>query len=310
MTFNRIAVYGHRGWASSGIVRALASSGAPIRVLYRLGSDTSSLPPNVETTCIDIEDQPSIISALGDIDIMISLVGHEGVQRQHAFIKAIPQTKVKLFVPSDLGYRYDEEDLQLPTNNAKAMVEQAAKSAGIPTAVILPGNFAESTFSIPLMGIDVPGNRIIFTGNSAREKLNICTRKYIGEAYASIFACTPPAQLGNRAIGLSEMQVTGEEVAAALEKKHGKQPATFTHSSEKIEKEIETSLQQGSPGAAIWFYRRAWGTGKQVQQIGTDLWEVEGYQKQTLEDLLVDGQLEKYRDVPPHMMEGLHATFH
>ncbi len=78
-----------------------------------------------------------------------SLVGHEGVLRQHAFIKAIPKTNVKLFVPSDLGYRKDEFSARVPTIKAKDDVEQASKDAGIPTTVILPGNFAESTFAIP-----------------------------------------------------------------------------------------------------------------------------------------------------------------
>ena len=69
--------------------------------------------------------------------------------RQHAFIKAIPKTNVKLFVPSDLGYRKDEKSARLPAIKAKAEVEQASKDAGIPTTVVLPGNLAESTFAIP-----------------------------------------------------------------------------------------------------------------------------------------------------------------
>jgi hypothetical protein len=76
-----------------------------------------------------------------------SLVGHEGVVKQHNFIRAIPNTNVKLFVPSNLGYRVDEQRAAIPVLNAKEEVEKAAKEAGIPTSVVLPGNFAESTFS-------------------------------------------------------------------------------------------------------------------------------------------------------------------
>ncbi len=71
MSFNRIAIYGHRGWASSGIVSALVASGAPIKVLYRPGSDVSGLPSNVETVSVDVEDQESLISALSDVDIVM-----------------------------------------------------------------------------------------------------------------------------------------------------------------------------------------------------------------------------------------------
>ena len=71
MTFNRIAVYGHRGWASSAIVNALVASGAPIKVLYRPSSDVSELPPSVTTICVDVEDQEALVSALQDIDIVM-----------------------------------------------------------------------------------------------------------------------------------------------------------------------------------------------------------------------------------------------
>jgi uncharacterized protein YbjT (DUF2867 family) len=81
-----------------------------------------------------------------DIDFS-SLVGHEGVVKQYNFIRAIPKTKVKLFVPSDLGSRVDEERATIPVLRAKAEVEKASKDAGIPTTVVLPGNFVESTFS-------------------------------------------------------------------------------------------------------------------------------------------------------------------
>jgi hypothetical protein len=65
------------------------------------------------------------------------------VERQHAFVRAIPHTNVKLFVPSDLAARYDEQGLQIGVNRVKDEVERAAKQAGIPTTVVLPGNFAE-----------------------------------------------------------------------------------------------------------------------------------------------------------------------
>ena len=72
-----------------------------------------------------------------------ALVGHEGVKRQHNLVKAIPHANVKLFVPSDLAARYDEQGLRIPVNESKDEVERAAKRANIPTTVVLPGNFAE-----------------------------------------------------------------------------------------------------------------------------------------------------------------------
>lgn len=71
MPFNKLAVYGHRGWASSAIFNALASSGAPVRVIYRPGSDISQLPSGVEKVEVDVADQQKLRAALKDIDILM-----------------------------------------------------------------------------------------------------------------------------------------------------------------------------------------------------------------------------------------------
>lgn len=71
MPFNRIAVYGHRGWASSAIVAALIASNAPIKVLYRPGSDISAIPQSVAKIEVDLADQDKVVAALQDIDIVV-----------------------------------------------------------------------------------------------------------------------------------------------------------------------------------------------------------------------------------------------
>lgn len=71
MPSNRIAVYGHRGWASSAIVAALIASAAPIKVLYRPGSDISSLPASVAKVAVNLDDQDTVIAALQDVDVVM-----------------------------------------------------------------------------------------------------------------------------------------------------------------------------------------------------------------------------------------------
>lgn len=71
MTYNRIAVYGHRGWVSSVIFAALVQSGAPVKVLYRPGSDVSDLPESVTSVKVDVEDQKAVEAALQDVDIVM-----------------------------------------------------------------------------------------------------------------------------------------------------------------------------------------------------------------------------------------------
>lgn len=69
--FNRIAVYGHRGWASSAIVKALIAAGGPVTILHQATSDTSGLPAGTPTITIDVKNVESIKNALRDIDILM-----------------------------------------------------------------------------------------------------------------------------------------------------------------------------------------------------------------------------------------------
>ncbi|KAI0867846.1 NAD(P)-binding protein [Hypoxylon argillaceum] len=309
MSFNRIAIYGHRGWVGSPVLRALAATGAPIKVLHRAGSDISALPTGVSTAEIDIDDAGTLVPALQDVDIVLSFAAREIIPKQHAFIKAIPKTNVKLFVPSDLAFRVDEQGLRIPANKTKREVEEAAKAAGVPTAVVLVGAFTESSLAFPILGVDISGNKIIFTGDSANQQLTLCTRNYVAAAYASIFARTPASQLQGRAIGISELKATGSEIAAALKEKHGAEPQKFVHSLEKVDAEIEQGIKSGNPTALSWYCRKAWGIGSIVKGIGEDIWTVEGYKKATLRSLLLEDQLEPYKDVPPQVKQLFYSAF-
>lgn len=71
MPYNRIAIYGHRGWAGSAIADALMASGAPITVLHRASSDTSCIASGVRKIQVDVDDHEALIAALQDIDIVM-----------------------------------------------------------------------------------------------------------------------------------------------------------------------------------------------------------------------------------------------
>ncbi|OJJ98973.1 hypothetical protein ASPACDRAFT_61651 [Aspergillus aculeatus ATCC 16872] len=239
-----------RQTASSAIVHALASSGGPIRALYRPGSDISTFPGNVSAVELDVSDEAAVVAALEDIDIVISLVGHEGVPRQHHLINAIPKTSVRLFVPSGLAARYDAQGLRIPVNQVKKDVELATQAAGIPMTIVLVGNIAEFALATP-------------------------TRAYVtAAAYASLFASTPLDQLKNRTLTLSELRPTGDEIAAALTERHGTRTLSATKTIEAVDAQIEEFLRAGKPFALAFYCRKVWGAGLQTGMAGEDVWEV------------------------------------
>ncbi|KAK2678580.1 hypothetical protein RAB80_007320 [Fusarium oxysporum f. sp. vasinfectum] len=305
MSFNRIAVYGHRGFVGSKVVPALIASGAPITVLHRPSSDTSNLPDHVKKIEVDVLDQDALVRALQDIDIVISLVGDEGTERQHGFVKAIPRTNVQLFCPSDFCLRYCEQGMRIPCMKAKANVEKASKDAGIPTSVIHVGNFAEFTLNTLAVGIDLQNNILVHTGNSAEERVTMCTKDYVAAAYVDIFTTRPIYTIQNRTFTLSELAPTGKEIAAVMKEKNGREPSTSTRSLEEINQMIEDHLSKESNLAVPSYCRKIWGTGEMTKMLPDDLWDVKDYKKATLEDLVLGGKLESYRALSDRVLEYL-----
>ncbi|KAF7671036.1 hypothetical protein GT037_010817 [Alternaria burnsii] len=305
MAFNRIAVYGHRGFVGSRVVPALIASGAPITVLHRSSSDTSNLPDHVRKIEVDVLDEDALVNALQDIDIVISLVGDEGTDRQYGFVKAIPRTNVQLFSPSDFCLRYSEQGMRIPCMVAKAKVEQASKDAGIPTTVIHAGNFAEFTLNTMAVGIDLHGNKIVHTGNSAHEKVTMCTRNYVAAAYVDIFTSRPISTIQNRTITLSELAPTGMDIAAVMKQKNGADPLIETRSLEDVDRTIEDHISKQSNLAVPSYCRKMWGSGEMIKMLPDELWEIKDYKKATLEDLVLDEKVGSYRVLPDFIVDYL-----
>lgn len=118
-------------------------------------------------------------------------------------------------------------------------------------------------------------------------------------AYASILASTKVDELKNRVIGLSELQPTGIEILEALSKDFNTPPATGLVSTTLVSQQIDQLLEEGNPLALPYHCRKIWGTDQQSAMVGTDIWEVAGYSKFTLTELIVDGKLGQYCEMPP-----------
>jgi hypothetical protein len=144
--------------------------------------------------------------------------------------------------------------------------------------------------------------------HETRGLIFLSTRDYVAAAYVSMFASTKIDELTNRVIGLSELQPTGNDVARALTKKFGASPATGSVTLGLVSQQIDQFLNESNPLALPYYCRKIWGTGQQTTMIGSDIWEVEGYPKSTLTEL-IDGKLEQYRGIPPAVTTLLLAPF-
>lgn len=117
-------------------------------------------------------------------------------------------------------------------------------------------------------------------------------------AYADIFASTPISRLQGRELALSELRITGNEIAEAFASKFNTAPTTKTESKEHIVQALDEAIKTGNPFALALYCRKIWATGEQAKMIGEDIWNVEDYSKQTLSSLIVEGNLQPYRSMP------------
>lgn len=102
---------------------------------------------------------------------------------------------------------------------------------------------------------------------------------------------------------MSELIITGDEFAAALEQKHGAKPQEFVMNLDTVDRKLDEMLASGSPLAAMWYYRKIWATGALKGLVGDDIWQMDGYPKTTLDKLLVQGEMQPYRELPQRVIQ-------
>ena len=173
------------------------------------------------------------------------------------------------------------------------------------------------------LGIDLEANRVTYFGNSAEEPLSIwyasyviypdrlltvySTREYVAAAYGSLFAQTPIEQLRDRQFSVTELSPTGHDISRAMQARHGSQPLTTSVPIASVSDEVARRLTEKDRFSLMWYCRKIWGTGEQIKMIGGDIWDVAGYRKMSVQDLVVDGKLQQYREVPAEVLRAMKA---
>ncbi|KNE64941.1 hypothetical protein AMAG_10606 [Allomyces macrogynus ATCC 38327] len=262
MSANTVAIIGHRGFAGKQVVAALAASPAKhVKVLYRPGSSATDLPANVEAVEVDLADTAALTEALRGVDILISTVGAPGIADQIAWIPAIKAAGVKLFAPSDFALLYTPTERKaFGLIESKHQVEEALTAANVPFTV---------------------NNTLRLVGDARTHSISLSSTKYIGAGYASIFATTPVEKLAGRTVALAEVVANGEQIIAALTKKHGGvAPEVTVQSLHEVDEEIATSDFALAP-----LLRKKWGTG--AFTVGSDIWEVKEYERPSIEEVIL-----------------------
>ena len=100
----------------------------------------------------------------------------------------------------------------------------------------------------------------------------------------------PVSSLAGRLIGLNELSPTGGEIEDMMRQKSGQSPRVAYDTA-------DNAKSQAKAGRLDALVRKKMGDGS--HGVGDDIWEVEGYQKKTLEDLILGDGLEDPRYIEP-----------
>lgn len=113
---------------------------------------------------------------------------------------------------------------------------------------------------------------------------------YIAAGYVSMFFRHPISSLTGRLIGLNELSPTGGEIEDMMRQKSGELPLVAYDT-------VENAKLQAKAGRLDALVRKKMGDGS--HGVGDDIWEVEGYQKKTLKDLILGDGLEDPKYIEP-----------
>lgn len=138
----------------------------------------------------------------------------------------------------------------------------------------------------------VTRGRTLANKQSRTLELTSSTREYVAAALASLLPSTPPSSLSGRTIGLSELRPTMSEIISSIQARQPSQPVSIAREPEST---ALGRIADGHPLALMDLVKILWSRGE--HSVGQDVYEVEGYKKATLDELVLGGGLGTYREV-------------
>lgn len=174
---SKILILGGTGYIGKFIVAASAKLGHPTFLLVRpsTASDPSKLAfldgitgAEVKVIHGDLSDHASLVSAIKQVDIVISTVGGLQLEDQVNVIAAIKEAgNIKRFLPSEFGLDPERVTKIEPAASAlapKIKIRQAIKAEGIPYTIVSNNYFAG--YSLPTLAqASPPTDKVIIFGD-------------------------------------------------------------------------------------------------------------------------------------------------
>ncbi|KAL7423445.1 hypothetical protein Q5752_001025 [Cryptotrichosporon argae] len=256
MSVNTVTLVGATGQLGSALAGALAAAAdaGKIRlvVTHRAGSDVAKLPAAGERRVLDLDGPTeAVAAALEGSDVVVSALS----DKHAALVRALPHVaSLKAYVHSDFGGPWTAADIAAPTLGIadKYAARDEAVRLGLPVVQVKSGLFEHYTLGVPIVGVDVKGNKLSLYKDALNQPFPISSLPYLGAGLAHLVS-QPPASWAPGHYRLVERFATGAELAAALEAAHGSAPAIDAVDAAELEAKLK------APGAIVPIHVKKWG---------------------------------------------------
>ncbi|QRV73104.1 NmrA-like family domain-containing protein 1 [Ceratobasidium sp. AG-Ba] len=280
-----IAIAGASGYVGKAFTSALLDAPAfDVRILTRESSLESAPLQDFKKRgaslhAISYEDEASIVKALQGVDVLVATVaGNALVSAQIPLIKAAKSAGVKLFVPSEYGGAFENDEHPSPVIQGKKTVLKAAKEAGLPVAVVSNGGFPEYCF-IPPLGYAFADKKVTVWGDG-NHKVTWTTVRSVADWVANVLKTVPLEQLKDKHLNIQGDSASPNEIVKLWEQKHNDKLTVDYRPFKELEDRIKADKNDFL--AAIL---DEWHSGRgELKPLSNDLYP--GWKPETVESVL------------------------
>ncbi|KAH7102516.1 NAD(P)-binding protein [Auriculariales sp. MPI-PUGE-AT-0066] len=236
-TFTVFAVAGGAGSLGRFVTLALQGQGAKVSVLSRNAVD---IPSGASLSIVDYTSMESLVSALSDVEVVVSVLSGPGMAAQPLLAKAAKAAGVKHFVPSEYGMRTGD----LPTDSLlsvfadKVAMHELLRQLELPYTLYYVGVFSD-WFFIPLFGFDFDKRKITIVGPGTTP-VSWTSRRDIAYFIAYTLTHVPAAQLANRELNVEGEELSFNEVVNILEGARGETYEIVHRNVNDVQRSIES----------------------------------------------------------------------
>ncbi|RMJ14236.1 hypothetical protein CDV36_006064 [Fusarium kuroshium] len=222
-----------------------------VSVLTRQGS-MSTFPPGVNVIKTDYTSA-SLESALQGQDVVISMLGYDGLPQQKTIIDAAIKAGVKRFFPSEFGSRtYDDKvRAAVPVFGSKRETVKylMAREGQISWTAIINGAFFDLGLKVGFLGFDFSNNRAhLFDGGKV--PFGATNMHTIGHALFSLLSSPSAyAESQNRYIHIASHMTSQHEILAAVEEVTGKTWEKVAVNGKELSRTSLVKFHLGDPSA-------------------------------------------------------------